>query len=230
MLMVTVMTLAPLAWAWAQPPVALAAQTLERQILERHALHRLHLEPLASGPSQGSADADAMQWEVMATDKALRRQMSVLLKARAEAGRDTLLRVSFKGDATRLAWRTTHDLEAAQALGEEVAVRDEIDALISQDAVQADSLAGYRSRLGLPAGHILRERDIADLTTLLRGDAVRVIYETGAIAVQTQGRLLDPARIGQSTRVAISGSREPVRAVVVDAGQVKVLAARQEQP
>lgn len=82
---------------------------------------------------------------------------------------------------------------------------------------------GLEAQRALPAGRLIRSRDLAPPVMVRRGDAVRLVFARGGLEVTTGGQALEAGREGQSIRIANEASGEVRRGTV--AGPHRVLVA-----
>lgn len=94
----------------------------------------------------------------------------------------------------------------------------------SVDVLEASGrpLPAGRLQHALHAGEPLAARDVADAATQLRGDAVVVVYQAGAVALESRGELGQDARIGDAVRVRIQSSGQTVIGRLAAAGRVEI--------
>ena len=79
-------------------------------------------------------------------------------------------------------------------------------------------VSGKTARTYIPAGKLL-STDLVELPPLIkRGDVVRVIVKSGAILVETSGKALRDARLGETLPLELETTKKQVQARCVEAG------------
>ena len=100
------------------------------------------------------------------------------------------------------------------------------DVLAASDLVGAEDdiapFVGMAARRPLPEGRKIRTLDVEEPVAVMRQDTVRVLFQRGALTLETQGRALKNGRIGDTVSVSLDGRRAPVAGLVTGPGQVEV--------
>lgn len=208
----------------ASPPVdeavvAAAREALSHALAQQHPGLRIELHEDIDATTAGELSASAA-WRVRGVDSALRRRMTVLMEpANAPAG---ATRIGFLVHAQAPAWKLAHAGHPALVLhaGDVTATTE--DAIATPDLATVDDISKWRLVRPLPEGRVLRTGDLADARSVLRGDAVDVHLDLGAVSLDTRGVALNAGRPGELVKVALPGRRDTVEGIVGDARQILV--------
>ncbi len=85
-----------------------------------------------------------------------------------------------------------------------------------------DAIVGKSARRPLPAGRLLRRRDVATPIVVRKGDLVTMIVVAPGLELSATGRVLENGGRGDMIRVMNVGSKRTIQAVVWSAGQVRI--------
>ncbi|VWC74002.1 flagella basal body P-ring formation protein FlgA [Burkholderia contaminans] len=120
----------------------------------------------------------------------------------------------------------TTPVPAGRPLTAENVVLAERDWLATPDALtDSGAVDGRVSRRALKSGQVLQKRFLKAQTTVKRGQAVRIVAQTGPIEVSATGTALEDGAIGDTIRVRNTGTGRTVDARVVDAATVAPVGA-----
>jgi flagella basal body P-ring formation protein FlgA len=84
-----------------------------------------------------------------------------------------------------------------------------------------DAVAGMSSRRGLRSGDILSRASLVSAVLVKRGDAVRIVAQSGTVEVTVAGEAMEAGGRGAVVRVRNSGNGIVIRARVMAAGVVQ---------
>jgi flagellar basal body P-ring formation protein FlgA len=99
-----------------------------------------------------------------------------------------------------------------------------VDATIAGAVADPASVVGLEARVTVFAGHPILPEDFVAPALVGRNQAVSLIYMRGALQIETEGRALDRAAVGETVRVMNLASRRTVSGVVMATGKVLVAA------
>lgn len=94
------------------------------------------------------------------------------------------------------------------------------------DASAAAALVGLEARVTLFPGRPIHPGDVGPVAIVMRNQTVELLFLSGALAIQTEGRSLDRAAIGETVRVMNLASRTTVTGRVRPDGTVVVGSGR----
>jgi len=118
----------------------------------------------------------------------------------------------------------TTSIPAGRALTRQDVKLAERDWVATPDALtDPAAVDGRVSRRALKAGQTLQKRFLKGLTTVKRGQPVRIVARTGQIEAVTSGTALEDGATGDTIRVRNNGTGRVVTARIVDAGVVAPL-------
>ena len=83
-------------------------------------------------------------------------------------------------------------------------------------------VAGQQLSRSIDINEILTEKSVDRPTLMRRGAPVTLIYETGALRVESPGLTVEPGKIGDTIQVKNPSSGKLVRGVVIDERSVRV--------
>lgn len=141
--------------------------------------------------------------------------------------------VDAAGKSYRLTGRAV-PVVAMPALARTVAAGEVIDAAdISWIEIEAgrlprdvladlDAIVGKSARRPLPAGRLLRQRDISKPVLVRKGAIVTMVVIAPGLELSATGRVLENGGQGDLIRVMNTGSKRTVQAVVWSASQVRI--------
>lgn len=81
---------------------------------------------------------------------------------------------------------------------------------------------GLEARINIYAGRPIRAEDLSAPAILERNQPVRLVYTRGRLRLETEGRAMDRAGVGESVRVMNLESRAMIVGLVTAAGTVEV--------
>lgn len=81
---------------------------------------------------------------------------------------------------------------------------------------------GLEARATIYPGRPVRPDDLAAPTAIERNQKIVIAYSLGGLSIETEGRALDRAAVGDSLRVMNSGSRAVLTGTVAADGTVRV--------
>lgn len=118
----------------------------------------------------------------------------------------------------------TRDLRAGEVVDRsDVALEERsLTGLLGEPLRGEEEALGRRLRGSVKAGTILTRRFLEEVPLVRRGDLVRIVAAVGAVRVETEGRALESASLGESVLVRNAGSGKTVRGLVVARGEVLV--------
>lgn len=85
-----------------------------------------------------------------------------------------------------------------------------------------DAIVGKSARRPLPAGRLLRQRDVSTPVVVRKGDLVTMVVIAPGLQLSATGRVLENGGRGDLVRVMNIGSKRTVQAVVWSSGQVRI--------
>ena len=85
-----------------------------------------------------------------------------------------------------------------------------------------DQVAGLEARVALYPGRAVRPADVGPPALVDRNQVVTLIYVQGALAIRTEGRVLDRAGVGDRVKVMNLASRATVMGRVLPDGSISV--------
>ena len=193
-----------------------ARAALEQSVREKHP----HLAITLRHADASSRNASGTGWRVRSVDSALRRRMGVMLESWSQP--PARVRVEFIVTAQATGWRLVHATEPSATLTPADLMPSVEDAVLNPDLAIGQDVARWRVVRHLPEGHLLRQTDVTDARSVLRGDIVDVRLDAGAVSVRAVGTALAAARPGETVKVALPGRREAVSGIVGEDRQVIV--------
>jgi flagella basal body P-ring formation protein FlgA len=93
---------------------------------------------------------------------------------------------------------------------------------ISGAADHPDLVIGMEARVALYAGRPIRPGDVGPPAIVGRNDIIRLIYDSGGLKIETDGRALGRGGLGDRIRVMNLSSRTTVSARVANDGSAHV--------
>ena len=105
----------------------------------------------------------------------------------------------------------------------DLALRQVPEAQLQPDTLTdpADAV-GLEARRALPAGRMIRGREVAAPVLVRRGEPVTVVYATGRLEITTAGTALAAGRRGEPIQVQNSASGEVRRGIVAGVRRVRI--------
>jgi len=159
-------------------------------------------------------------WDIAAEDLSLLTHLHVV--AHCADGRtppqDYLLRATLSADVLVV----LRPVASGQALADGDVELQHRDISVLRDAVS--SLAAVTERVprtSLRPGQVLQQRLLQPQLLVHRGEAVRIVAQRDAVAVQAPGEALDSGARGATVRVRNANSGRVIAARVIDVGEVE---------
>ena len=88
---------------------------------------------------------------------------------------------------------------------------------------QPQAAEGMEARKTIYAGRPVRPEDLVPPATIERNQTVVLAYTTGGLTIETEGRALGRAGVGDTLRVMNAGSRAVLNGIVAPDGTVRIL-------
>lgn len=85
-----------------------------------------------------------------------------------------------------------------------------------------DEVLGTAVRRSLPAGRPVRQEDVGPPIVLRKNAAIRIVYETAGMTLETSGRALEDGAVGDSVRIVSDGQGNIVLGEVAGPDRVVV--------
>ena len=85
-----------------------------------------------------------------------------------------------------------------------------------------EKLVGMETRVNLYANRPIRPEDVGPITIIKRNQPVALMFNSGGLAIMTEGRALGDAGVGDTLRVMNLASRTTVFGTVTPEGRVIV--------
>lgn len=96
-------------------------------------------------------------------------------------------------------------------------------ARIAGAAEAADQVVGLEARVTIYPGRPVRLADLGPAAVVERNEIVRMVYRRGGLMIQSDGRAMSRAGLGDAISVMNLGSRQTVQGVVTSAGLVEIV-------
>ncbi|NRB03704.1 MAG: flagellar basal body P-ring formation protein FlgA [Rhodobacteraceae bacterium] len=87
---------------------------------------------------------------------------------------------------------------------------------------EKEDIVGMQVRRVLAAGRPVQKHSIVPPKVILRGEKVRIVFESGALRLTASGRAMDDAHVGQEVSVVNLSSKKAITAVASAQGVVVV--------
>lgn len=100
--------------------------------------------------------------------------------------------------------------------------RRDVSSLHARAFKRIADVAGQQVSRSIDINEILTEKSVDRPTLMRRGAPVTLIYETGALRVESPGLTIEPGKIGDTIQVKNPSSGKLVRGVVIDERTVRV--------
>lgn len=100
--------------------------------------------------------------------------------------------------------------------------RRDVSSLHARPFKRIADVAGQQVSRSIDINEILTEKSVDRPTLMRRGAPVTLIYETGALRVESPGLTVEPGKIGDTIQVKNPSSGKLVRGVVIDERTVRV--------
>jgi flagella basal body P-ring formation protein FlgA len=100
--------------------------------------------------------------------------------------------------------------------------RREISGLQARPFYAVDEVVGQQVARSIAVNETLTQKKLERPTVMRRGSAVRLVYETGALRVETPGVAEENGRIGDMVQVKNASSGKLLRGRVVDGRNVRI--------
>lgn len=88
---------------------------------------------------------------------------------------------------------------------------------------QPEDAEGMEARKTIYPGRPVRPEDLAPAASIERNQTVVLAYSLGGLTIETEGRALDRAAVGETLRVMNAGSRAVLSGIVTADGTVRIL-------
>lgn len=96
------------------------------------------------------------------------------------------------------------------------------DAAVAGGLTRIEDAVGLEARVTLYPGRPIRHGDVGPVALIERNQPVRMIYSNAGLVIQTEGRALERAGVGDRIRVMNAESRAIVSGVVMETGEIEV--------
>lgn len=93
---------------------------------------------------------------------------------------------------------------------------------VARGALSPAQAAGREAVRPLRAGNPVRAADVVAPRIIRRGQAVTILFTSGALSINAQGRALTDAAVGEAVRVVNLSSNRTLDAVADEAGRARV--------
>ena len=95
-------------------------------------------------------------------------------------------------------------------------------AVVAGAANALDQVVGLEARVAIYPGRPIRLADLGPAAVVERNEVVRMIYRRGGLMIQSDGRAMARAGVGDAIQVMNLSSRQSVQGVVTAAGLVEI--------
>jgi flagellar basal body P-ring formation protein FlgA len=124
------------------------------------------------------------------------------------------------GQANSAAFTPSHPIRARSVIASEDVV--EIKSDVPGSVQYIDDLVGQEAKVTLFPGQVILLTDIIDRAQIERNAVVTLVYSSGVLSINTEGRALQRGVIGESIRVMNVESKVTVVGTVISDGIVEV--------
>lgn len=179
---------------------------------------------LLSDPRQATPAAEQGGLEPSAVSYNLRSGRFVIRMKSAAGGAETVVTGVARTPVTAVA--LIGPVSRGEAISpDNVAMIETLDLAPGEELIDFAALEGTVARRALPAGAVLRSRDIDAPMLVRKGALVTISYERPGLRLAQQGVALAAGARGETIDVEIAGGRS-LRAVVTAAGAAAVIGSR----
>jgi len=96
-------------------------------------------------------------------------------------------------------------------------------ASVAGAAVTTEQVVGLEARVAIYPGRPVRLADLGPAAVVERNEIVRMVYRRGTLMIQSDGRAMARAGVGDMVTVMNLSSRQSVQGIVTAAGLVEII-------
>lgn len=96
-------------------------------------------------------------------------------------------------------------------------------ASVAGAAVATEQVVGLEARVAIYPGRPVRLADLGPAAVVERNEIVRMVYRRGRLMIQSDGRAMARAGVGDAVTVMNLSSRQSVQGIVTAAGLVEII-------
>ncbi len=194
---------------------------LGKQLVAQYGLQQAGLDVEFDDTSLPCVDSPINGLQVRLPQKPSRPSLHARLEIATGNGRNASKPIPIAVVAQVYTWKTKQPVAKGAAVTP-LLLEKTLQPWSGKELAAQGTPVGLRFTRPLPAGEVLQMQHVEPGFAVNSGDSVKVILDTGRINIETKGRAMHDAGLGQPIRVRIEASSGLVEARVIEKGVVLV--------